>query len=364
MVASREMTQSYPDYAFPPGDTVHELLDERGMTVAAAAHAAGLEEPVMHGILTGTHSIDEGIARGLQAAFAVPAKYWLNLEHLYLNHLRRHEVERSPEAYRAGLARFPYAEMARAGWVRKLTRWQEKAVELLEFFDIRTLGEWDVLWPERCPAYRKSKAHAPQPEAVSAWLWQGNKEARRLQAPAYDEAAFRGLLPRLRALTTESAIEVALERLEALCLQVGVRVVGIRQIRGCPVYGATWWMSAAEPVIQLSFRGLNESDLWFTFFHEVGHAILHRNQDFVEMDDGEKDAREREADAYACDLLIPPADYERITRSMRFSADQVVAFARSIGIAPGIVVGRLQHDGLLPYTHLNALKQRYVWKAE
>jgi hypothetical protein len=35
----------------------------------------------------------------------------------------------------------------------------------------------------------------------------------------------------------------------------------------------------------------------------------------------------------------------------------VVAFAKEIGIAAGIVVGRLQHEGDLPRTHLNDLKR-------
>ena len=31
------------------------------------------------------------------------------------------------------------------------------------------------------------------------------------------------------------------------------------------------------------------------------------------------------------------------------------------GIAPGIVVGRLQHEGQLPWNHLNHLKLRLEW---
>ncbi|WP_226889680.1 hypothetical protein [Nostoc sp. MG11] len=36
-------------------------------------------------------------------------------------------------------------------------------------------------------------------------------------------------------------------------------------------------------------------------------------------------------------------------------------FAAEIGIAPGIVVGRLQHDGILPPSHCNDLKRRFEW---
>jgi len=43
-----------------------------------------------------------------------------------------------------------------------------------------------------------------------------------------------------------------------------------------------------------------------------------------------------------------------------FSARMITQFAEEIGVAPGVVVGRLQHDGILPKSHLNKLKQRIV----
>ena len=51
------------------------------------------------------------------------------------------------------------------------------------------------------------------------------------------------------------------------------------------------------------------------------------------------------------DSLIPP----------RVSAQQVHEFSEALGISPGLVVGRLQHEGRLPRTHLNALKRGLTW---
>jgi Mn-dependent DtxR family transcriptional regulator len=39
----------------------------------------------------------------------------------------------------------------------------------------------------------------------------------------------------------------------------------------------------------------------------------------------------------------------------------VEAFAARFEVQPGIVVGRLQHEGLLKYSHLNGLKMRLIW---
>jgi len=39
-------------------------------------------------------------------------------------------------------------------------------------------------------------------------------------------------------------------------------------------------------------------------------------------------------------------------------------FAREVGIAPGIVVGRLQQERLLPFEYCNDLKRRLAWSTE
>ena len=76
---------------------------------------------------------------------------------------------------------------------------------------------------------------------------------------------------------------------------------------------------------------------------------------------------EDEADAFARDWLVPPAGLEafiagrpkqRSSGELLIAAASVEEFAESLGVAPGIVVGRLQRDGIIPYTHLNKLKQR------
>ncbi len=47
--------------------------------------------------------------------------------------------------------------------------------------------------------------------------------------------------------------------------------------------------------------------------------------------------------------------------ALRLKNTRNVQFASEIGIAPGIVVGRLQHDGKLPPSHCNELKCRLEW---
>jgi hypothetical protein len=39
----------------------------------------------------------------------------------------------------------------------------------------------------------------------------------------------------------------------------------------------------------------------------------------------------------------------------------IVRFAKRVGIAPGIIVGQLQHYDRIPRNYFNGLKRRYQW---
>ncbi|MBA4369171.1 MAG: hypothetical protein C0403_16205, partial [Desulfobacterium sp.] len=102
---------------------------------------------------------------------------------------------------------------------------------------------------------------------------------------------------------------------------------------------------------------------WFSLFHELGHILLQdRNSVFLETDNEEYSLNEKEADQYASDVLIPPSGYARFIEKGNFYKDSIVHFADEIQISPGIVVGRLQHDGHIQQEWHNSLRTRYDWK--
>jgi Zn-dependent peptidase ImmA (M78 family) len=121
-------------------------------------------------------------------------------------------------------------------------------------------------------------------------------------------------------------------------------------------------LSADKALIQLSFRYKTDDQVWFTFFHEAGHILLHGKRD-VFIEEGADGEREKQADEFALNLLLPPAKFRKfvpVRAGRGYSKSAIESFADQIGIAPGIVVGRLQHGGLLPYTHCNGLKRPFA----
>ena len=148
--------------------------------------------------------------------------------------------------------------------------------------------------------------------------------------------------------------------------QAGVAVIFVPEIPGTRTCGATRWLTPTKAMIMLSLRYKTDDHLWFTFFHEAAHILLHGKREvFLEDDDEVSEdvrAKEEEADRFASDFLIPPEAFRRFhPRGAHISHEDIIEFAQQLGIAPGIVVGRLQHDGIVPPQNFNQLKRRYRW---
>jgi len=148
-------------------------------------------------------------------------------------------------------------------------------------------------------------------------------------------------------------------RLVERCAATGVALAPAP--KGCPASGATRWLSPDKALLMLSLRHKTNDHLWFAFFHEAGHLLLHgKKMVFLETKDlnGE---HEREADKFASDLLIPPR-YAKEAASIGNTYSSVKKFAGKIGIAAAIIVGRMQKEGFLPWKMLNKCKVHYRWK--
>jgi Zn-dependent peptidase ImmA (M78 family) len=255
--------------------------------------------------------------------------------------------------------------MIRSGWIRRCEDKVEKLREVLNFFAVASPEQWESIWLNNHIDFRKSQAFQSDPGAIAAWLRRGEIEASEIVCAYYNANKFKDTLQKIRTLTLEPP-EIFQPKVVQLCAEAGVAVVFLPELPKMRTSGATHWLNADKALIQLSLRYKTDDHLWFTFFHEAGHILLHGKRDFflegtgvVSVEDQEK---ENEANKFSADILIPPGDLKRFLASIsKISQVNIIQFANEIGIAPGIVVGRLQHDGLLPPSHCNDLKQRWEW---
>ncbi len=61
----------------------------------------------------------------------------------------------------------------------------------------------------------------------------------------------------------------------------------------------------------------------------------------------------------AKNALFPLNDYEAFLSAKNYSKRAIEDFAMQVGIHPGIVVGRLQSEKIIPFSQFNEMKLRY-----
>lgn len=362
-MASVEPRQYRPDVAIPPGATVLEMLAAKGMTQAELAERMKRPANKVNEILRGKRAITEETALELELVLGLPANFWLDLESNYQLTQRRLSGEGKLQEEAETLKKFPLREMIKLGWLEKAPTPAEQARKALGFFGVAAFSQLNkpsVL----APAFRKSLVKQACPYALAAWLRKGELEAGEIETGSFDARGLRIELGQLRAFSLLPPQQFE-PRLVSLCASRGVAVVFIPHLPKSYVCGAAYWLGD-KAVIQLSLRFRTNDHLWFSFFHELGHILLHgKKETFLDDFKGDGNDREREANEFASKTLIPDAHYERL-KALDYRREGVVEnFAAEIGIAPGIVVGRLQHDKLLTYrSGLNSLKLRFMWAHE
>lgn len=72
-----------PDLVIHPGETVFDLLRERGITQKELALRAGVSESFLSDVVQGKQKISKSLALGLQQVLDVPESFWLNLQANY-----------------------------------------------------------------------------------------------------------------------------------------------------------------------------------------------------------------------------------------------------------------------------------------
>jgi HTH-type transcriptional regulator/antitoxin HigA len=349
--------RTWPDVAIPPGELLAETLESLGMSQAELARRTGRPVQAINEIVRGAKEITPETALQLERVLGTPAHVWVRLEADYRYNVARLQALKSLEDEVPLAEAYPYREMVQHGWVADVRNPVERVGELCRFFRVGSLRQLETR--ELAVAWRRSTKVEIARAALLVWLRQGEREAEKVSVRgSFDRDMLRSKLPLFRSLTTQRAemFEGAIRQHLADC---GVALVFVPHLPKTGVHGATQW-HPNRVVMQLSVRCKWTDIFWFSFFHELGHLLLHpRKGVFVNPESGDKSSDEKEADRFAADTLIPPRDFkQKCARLGVASAAAVVACAKELGIAAGILVGRLQYENLLPRSHLNHLKEK------
>lgn len=346
-----ERSRSY--IATPPGATIKEQIATRDMNQKEFAARMGMSEKHISKLVNGEVRLTMDVARRLEMVLGLPAQFWCNLEAIYREKLAKIDEENAMDQDKELARKIPYKEMVRNGWVEDTAKIEDRVINLRKFFEVAQLT---FLQGNLVPgiACRKLSTSEKSDYALIAWAQKAKLESRKIQTQLIDIKTLKKILPQIRKMTMESPEEFCPKLIELLS-SCGIAIIFLPHIGGSFLHGATFY-DGNKIVLGLTLRGKDADKFWFSLFHELGHIILGH----IGKVDGTNDDDENAADEFARDQLIPADEFEYLINNIEITKENIIDFAKQVGIDAGIVVGRLQKEGYLQYSWYNDLKTKYV----
>jgi HTH-type transcriptional regulator/antitoxin HigA len=369
MDSDQQATLIQPTAVPHPGEVIVDYLEFHSWAQRDLSRRTGLTPKTVSEICNGKASVTAPTALALEKVLQRPAHFWLNLQRQFDEAEARHfELARSAQ-WSDWAHKFPLKEMRR---LRFLKPGQSEADALLNFLGVSSPESWNAVWNAANVAYRQTRKFTTSVESISEWVRETELVAFGVQTADFDEHVLRSSIESLRRLTRTRADEI-MDPIQKICAAAGIAVIWVPELPHCGISGCARWLSEKKAVIGLTLRYKTDDQMWFTFFHELGHVLLHRKKRSFVLDnaadnlsdqivDPEMQQYESEANQFARDTLIPAAALGEFVRKKNFASEDIHDFAEAIGVGPGIVVGRLQHEGLLARHQGNALKQKLNWQ--
>jgi HTH-type transcriptional regulator/antitoxin HigA len=242
--------------------------------------------------------------------------------------------------------------MSKIGWIPETNKLADKVINLRKYFEVVQLNLIKSSLITRI-ACRRLAATEKSDLALISWAQKAKLSARTIAVHPIDRKALEHHLPDIRKMTTMCP-DIFCPMLIQMLADCGIALVFLPHIGGSFLHGATF-CDGGKIVVGLTVRGKDADKFWFSLFHELAHILLgHINQV-----NGTTEEDETAADLFARDTLIPYDQFSLFVSKNDFSKNSIVSFAQSVGIDPGIVVGRLQKEGCIPYNWCNDLKNQY-----
>lgn len=356
-----------PKWASPPGETIADLLEERSIEHTKFAKYIGYSVAKVQDLLDGKIEISKPLARQLSSVVGGTEDFWLRREAQFREGQAQLVVVETEAETLAWLKSLPVKYMRDSGWISASNAKEDLLKACFKFFGVRDVAEWKRHFPDMLTlaAYRTSPTFVPEIGPVAAWLRHGEREAEKINCKAWNKAALVAAIPAMKALIKVKDPKIFLPKLRELCAEVGIALVIAKTPPGCPASGAAKLLREDKALILMSFRYLSDDHFWFSFFHEVGHLVLHAKKGlFLEEVRANRTItdEEKEANEFSSDVLIPK-EIKMALLSLPLNKFSIARAAVRAGVSPGIIVGHLQHIGRVDYGRLNAYKRRYKWDA-
>lgn len=350
-----------PDYSVHPGEYLEEVLEAREIKKKDLADRLGISVKHLSQIINKQAGLTSELALQLERTLGVSANIWNNMNADYSLFEARQKESDALNRKTDWINNFPIKDLQKLHFIPNVKDPEIIVEKLLEFFAIPNPDQWKY-YQQKFASFRKSEAFKASIEHITAWLRAGEIMASQLRVLPFNREGFRSSLIEIRKLTLKKPVESE-PQLRKHCADNGAALVFLPEFEKTHICGATRWLTPDKALIVMSMRYKTNDQFWFTFFHEAGHVLFHSKKEvYIDDPDGFVSSEEDEANVFAVKTLIPEAEYRNFIKKKNINKTDVAHFARCILIHPALVVGRLQHDKVIPHNRFNDFKEHFDLK--
>ena len=312
----------------------------------------GIDETSVNRLTSDKRPVTAEMSLLLEEVFAVPAEEFLALQKSY--DLAMARITSRPDPKRATRANIfgglPVSEMIKRGWIHAEDIRNVSVVEseLAKFFGVSSPEEIEIL-PH---AAKKTDALSEATLVQLAWLHRVRTIASEMLVPRYSPANINKVVDQLKAILPSPEETRRIPRILAEC---GIRFVIVESLPSAKIDGVCFWLNDSSPVIGMSLRHDRIDNFWFVLRHELEHVICQHGKVSPILDtslEGERAGsgdnlpeEERVANLAASEFCVPKKlmDGFIARKSPYFAERDILGFARTLGIHPGLIAGQLQY---------------------
>src|SRR3989338_7795434 len=333
---SREFPTVFPS----PVEAIKFRMEQAGLKSNDLEQYLGSRGRVSE-VLSGKRQLTLEMVRALEAGLGIPAKVLIQKPDPSTDAGYQHwdtQLVRAMESY---------------GYFGNKSLSKYSKVELLKqfFTSLRNNLQPAALFRKEKTSYRtSSRTHK---NALDAWMVRVLEKAKKIKVSTtykhgvIDLAFMRDLI---KLSVKENGPLLAREHLK----KVGIKLVIERHLPKTFLDGAAILTEKDNPVIGITLRYDRLDNFWFTLMHEVAHVARHYGQDIsvfydeklLEKDGVEISDKEREADEWAEESILPESKWEISNAAITPSPMATQSLANELGIHVAVIAGvvRFKHQ--------------------
>jgi addiction module HigA family antidote len=348
--------------AFHPGYYIVDIIEDMEISQAEFATRMGTTAKTLSKVINGQANISNDLAKKLSVMLGTSVEVWQNLQNTYDRKLIEIQQTRDFDDQAEIVKQIDYQYFVKVAGLPQAKELKEKVVNLCKFFKVADLRI--MLQPDFLVSYRTGISTTSEKNVINsrAWIQTAINLSKSIDTKPFDANRLKVFLPELRGMTVQKPDEF-LPRMREIFAECGVAFILLPHLKNAGVNGAVKWVSEERVVLAMNNRELDADKFWFSLFHEIRHVFQQKIKTIfisssaeVMMDINSK--LEKDADNFAQNYLIPRAELKKFAPTQSTTDDEIISFAESIGIHPGIVAGRLQHEDIIPRNRCAELKEK------